>query len=82
MPFPTREVAQTRVPGESMDSRGPKGSTNQALLHTVNIYSYKTIEANGNTGVIPTTSKSFSLYRELLKPLWVIYQKMLIYLYG
>ena len=23
---------------------------------------YKTIQANGNTGVIPTTSKSFSLY--------------------
>ena len=33
--------------------------------YTVNIYRYKTIEANGNTGVIPTTSKSFSLYREL-----------------
>ena len=34
--------------------------------HTVNIYRYKTIEANGNTGVIPTTSKSFSIYREFL----------------
>ena len=33
--------------------------------HTVNNYRYKTIEANGNTGVIPTTSKPFSLYREL-----------------
>ena len=31
-------------------------------------------------GILPTTSKSFSLYRELLKPLWVIYQKMAIYL--
>ena len=30
--------------------------------YTVNIYRYKTIEANGNTSVIPTTSKSFSLY--------------------
>ena len=47
---------------------------------TVNIYRYKTIETNGNTGVIPTTSKSFNLFRELLKPLWVIYQKMVIYL--
>ena len=35
MPFPTREVAQTRVPGESMDNRGPKGSTNQALIQVV-----------------------------------------------
>ena len=35
-------------------------------LNTVNIYRYKTIEANGNTGVILTTSKSFSLYREFL----------------
>ena len=35
MPFPTREIAQTRVPGESMDNRGPKGSTNQALLQVV-----------------------------------------------
>jgi hypothetical protein len=31
---------------------------------TVNIYRYKTKEANGNTGVIPTTSKFFSLYQE------------------
>ena len=30
--------------------------------NTMNIYRYKTIEANGNTSVIPTTSKSFSLY--------------------
>ena len=35
------------------------------LSNTVNIYRYNTIEGNGNTGVIPTTSKSFSLYREL-----------------
>ena len=35
------------------------------LSNTVNIYRYKTIEGNGKTGVIPTTSKSFSLYREL-----------------
>ena len=48
--------------------------------YTVNIYRYKTIEANGNTSVIPTSSKSFSLYQELLQPLWVIYQKMVIYL--
>ena len=41
---------------------------------TVNIYRYKTIEVNGNTGVIPTTSNSFSLYWELL----VIYQKIAI----
>jgi hypothetical protein len=34
--------------------------------HTVNIYRYNTIEANENTGEIPTTSKFFSLYRELL----------------
>ena len=33
---------------------------------TVNIYRYKTIQANGNTSVIPTTSKSFSLYRKYL----------------
>ena len=30
--------------------------------YTVNIYRYKTIEANANTGEIPTTSKFFSLY--------------------
>ena len=54
-------------------------SYRKTTLH-VNIYRYKTMEANGNTGVIPTASKSFSLYGELLKPLWVIYQKMLIYL--
>ena len=45
---------------------------NKVLNNTVNIYRYKTIEAieaNGNTGVIPTTSKSFSLYQELLQPL-------------
>ena len=35
MPFPTREITQTRVPGESMDSRGPKGSISQALLQVV-----------------------------------------------
>ena len=29
-----------------------------ASEYTVNIYRYKTIEANGNTSVIPTTSKS------------------------
>ena len=40
--------------------------------HTVNIYRYKPIEANGNTGVIPTTSKSFSLYWEFLKPLYSV----------
>jgi hypothetical protein len=28
--------------------------------YTANIYTYKTIEANGNTGVIPTTSKSYT----------------------
>ena len=39
------------------------------LSYTVNIYRYKTIEANANTGEIPTTSKSFSLYRELLHPI-------------
>ena len=41
---------------------------------TVNIYMYKTIEARVITIAIPTTGKSCSLYRELLKPLWVIYQ--------
>ena len=30
---------------------------------------YKTIEARVNTVAIPTTGKSCSLYRELLKPL-------------
>ena len=35
---------------------------------------YKTIEAGVNTVAIPTTGKSCSLYQELLKPLWVIYQ--------
>ena len=38
--------------------------------------SVKTIEANGNTDVVSTTSKSFSLYWEFLCPLWVIYHKM------
>ena len=41
---------------------------------TVNVYMYKTIQARVNTVAIPTTGKSCSLYRELLKPLWVIYQ--------
>ena len=44
------------------------------LPYTVNIYMYKTIEANANTVAIPTTGKSCTLYQELLKPLWVIYQ--------
>ena len=51
-----------------------------AIEYTVNISRYKTIEANGSTGVIPTASKSFSLYQELLQPLWVIYQKTVIYI--
>jgi hypothetical protein len=38
-------------------------------MYTVNIYRYKTIEANANTGEIPTMSKFFSLYRELLHPI-------------
>ena len=38
------------------------GAPAHSGAHTVNIYRYKTIEANGNIGVIPTTSKSFSLY--------------------
>ena len=49
-------------------------SASQAFIlqkYTVNIYRYKI--ANGNTGVIPTTSKS---YWEFLKPLQVIYQKI------
>ena len=50
------------------------------LINTVNIYKYTTIEGNGNTIVIPTTSKSFRLYGEFLQPLWVIYQKIVIYL--
>ena len=44
------------------------------IAYTVNIYMYKTIEANANTIAIPTTGKSCSLYQELLKPLWAIYQ--------
>ena len=32
----------------------------QVVGYTANIYTYKTIEANGNTGVIPTTSKSYT----------------------
>ena len=43
------------------------------------LYTYKTIEARVNTVAIPTNGKSCSLYRELLKPLWVIYQQMVIY---
>ena len=43
--------------------------SNHLHSYTVNTYRYKTIEANGNTGVIPTTSKSFSLYRQFLQPL-------------
>ena len=42
--------------------------------YTVNIYMYKTIQARVNTVAIPTTGKYCSLYQELLKPLWVIYQ--------
>ena len=46
------------------------GKANQGMekniVYTVNIYKYKIIEANGNTGVILTTSKSFSLYWEFL----------------
>ena len=34
--------------------------------YTVDIHRYTTIEANGNTVVISTTSKSFSLYQEFL----------------
>ena len=33
---------------------------------------YKTVEANANTVAIPTTDKSCSLHRKLLKPLLVI----------
>ena len=39
------------------------------LYCTINISRYKTIEATGNTSVIPTTSESFSLYWEFLLPL-------------
>ena len=42
--------------------------------NTVNIYMYKTIQARVNTVAIPTTGIYPTLYRELLKPLWVIYQ--------
>ena len=41
---------------------------------TVNIYMYKTIQARVNTVAIPTTGIYPTLYQELLKPLWVIYQ--------
>jgi hypothetical protein len=44
------------------------------FCHTVNIYMFKTIEGRVNIVAIPTTGKSCSLYRELLKPVWVIYQ--------
>ena len=43
-------------------------------FHCKYIYMYKTIEVRVNTVAITTTGKSCSLYRELLKPLWVIYQ--------
>ena len=46
----------------------------QSRMHTVNICQYKTIGGNGNTVVIPTTSKSIILYREFQ------FQKMVIYL--
>ena len=49
--------------------------------YTVNIYRYTTIEANENICVIPTIKKSFSLYLEFLKPLWVIYQKKMVIFY-
>ena len=49
----------------------------QKLHYTVNIYRYKTIETNGNTSVIPITSKSFSLYRKFLQPLQVCYHFLL-----
>ena len=44
------------------------------VLCTVNIHMYKTIEARVNTIAIPTTGIYPTLYRELLKPPWVIYQ--------
>ena len=44
------------------------------VAYTVNIYMYKTIQARVNTVEIPTTGIYPTLYRELLKPLWVIYQ--------
>jgi hypothetical protein len=47
----------------------PKHLPIDSISHTVNIYRYKTIEANANTGEIPTTSKSFNLYLELLHPI-------------
>ena len=34
--------------------------------YTVNVYRYKTIRANANTSVIPTTWKSLSPYVEIL----------------
>ena len=43
-------------------------------LHCKYIYMYKTIQARVNTVAIPTTGIYPTLYRELLKPLWVIYQ--------
>ena len=47
--------------------------------YTVNIYRQKTILANGNTDVIPTTCKSFSLYREFFQPLQVNYHFVVNY---
>ena len=44
------------------------------VAYTVNIYMYKTIQARMNTVAIPTTGIYPTLYQELLKPLWVIYQ--------
>ena len=44
------------------------------MHYIVNIYMYKTIQARMNTVAIPTTGIYPTLYQELLKPLWVIYQ--------
>ena len=54
-------------------------TSNIGIIHTlfictVNIYMYKTIQARVNTVAIPTSGIYPTLYRELLKPLLVIYQ--------
>ena len=55
----------------------------KSALHCKYIYAsdvmYKTIQARVNTVAIPATGKCRSLYWELLKPLWVIHQLIVIY---
>ena len=61
------------TPDEAFFHWYPKLSTEAQTNWTDKVWCilgiYKTIEANANTDEIPTTRKSYSLYRELLNPI-------------